>query len=550
MKTNLLREKVLIALLILATSFSTLGQTVITSDASGDWVSSTTWVGGVVPTSADNVIINNGHTVDIGATASAEVASVIANGTLRVLSNNNNSGSLVFTGTITGEITYRRRISNIDYKIISSPTNTQNIKDFAEDSGNKIVSVTTGGTTKYAIGIYNNEAPAGSRWEYYSNPGSTGNPDIRFAGSFVSGHGYTMKRLSSGRYTFKGDVPSTNVSVNITTASGSHYWGALGNPYLAFLPANNNSNATSNLFSDNMAILSPNFQALYFWDGTQYVAVNNATAAYELAPGQGFVAKVKSNNELFVFNKTSQTGQGAGYTFYRSISTTPEIIVNLSNGTESRKTTIKYFADSTKGLDAGYDAGAYEDGVASFSIDTHLVNDSEGIDFTLQCLPDNNYENIIVPLAVTAANGETLTFSAAVANLPSDINVYIEDLETNTITKINDGSYEVNLNSDINGIGRFYMHTTNSNVLTTNEFILQDVNLYKTSTDHLRITGLQDQGTAKLTLYTITGREVFTHSFNAQRVHDVTVPSNLKTGFYLAQIVADNRKFVKKIIIE
>jgi len=168
-----------------------------------------------------------------------------------------------------------------------------------------------------------------------------------------------------------------------------------------------------------------------------------------------------------------------------------------------------------------------------------LVSDSEGVDFTLQCLPDTNYENTIVPLAVNATNGETITFSATIANLPSNIDAYIEDIETNTITKIDDDSYEVTLNSDINGIGRFYLHTATSSVLDTEEFTLQNVNLYKTNADNFRITGLQDQGTANLSLYTVTGREVFTHSFNAQRVYDVAVPSSLKTGFYLAKIMSD-----------
>ena len=143
------------------------------------------------------------------------------------------------------------------------------------------------------------------------------------------------------------------------------------------------------------------------------------------------------------------------------------------------------------GFDRGYDAGSYRDGEPSFSVDTHLVSNSEGVDFTLQCLPKGQLETTVVPLAVYANANEAIRFSAAAENLPDGVFVFLEDKQTNTITKISDAPYNLTPTQNINGIGRFYLHTAAS-VLSVDDEItdFKNLSIYKTDNSNLRIVGL------------------------------------------------------------
>ena len=199
------------------------------------------------------------------------------------------------------------------------------------------------------------------------------------------------------------------------------------------------------VLKENADNLDPNYTFLQFWNGSSYQVVNNASSAVYLAPGQAFMVDPKEDSETinFVFPENLQTPQiSENATLYKGTSI-PEVLIHLTNGAVSKKTTLKYFNNTTTGLDVGYDAGTYNDGDPNFAIDTHLVSDSKGIDFMLQCLPNYNYENYIVPLSIKASPNEELIFSTTALNLPIGIKVYIEDKLNSKITDITKSNIEI-----------------------------------------------------------------------------------------------------------
>jgi hypothetical protein len=256
------------------------------------------------------------------------------------------------------------------------------------------------------------------------------------------------------------------------------------------------------------------------------------------------------NSETFTFTKSLTSHQTGTDSFYRNANTTPNIVVSLFNGTQTKTTEIKYLANVTTGLDVGYDAGAYQDGQPEFSLNTHLITDSTGTDFMLQCLPNNNYEDLVVPLSVGANANIELSFNVASGNLPQGLSIYLEDKENNTLEDITSSPYQVTTTQQLNGIGRFYLHTSFS-VLSTEDLAssLSSINMYTTEKHTLRITGLENQDISTIVVYDILGKQVFTQDFKANIVTDIALPISLKTGIYLVNLSSMKGVVSKKIMI-
>jgi hypothetical protein len=316
------------------------------------------------------------------------------------------------------------------------------------------------------------------------------------------------------------------------------------------LPANSNAEGT-NVLGQNIDALDDTYAGLYFWDGASYQVINQSSGALHIVPGQAFMVRAKDNNETFTFTKSLTSHQTGTDSFYRNANTTPNIVVSLFNGTQTKTTEIKYLANATTGLDVGYDAGAYQDGQPEISLNSHLISDSTGTDFMLQCLPNNNYEDLVVPLSVKANANIQLSFTAASSNLPQGLSIYLEDKENNTLEDITSSPYQVTTTQQLNGIGRFYLHTSFS-VLSTEDLAssLSSINMYTIDQHTLRITGLENQDTSTVIIHDIIGKQVFTHAFTATNVKDIALPISLKTGIYFVNLSSKKGIVSKKIIIK
>ena len=465
-------------------------------------------------------------------------------GDVTIDSDDSASGSFIVNGTAEGDITYKRYIADNNWHLVSAPVANQEIGAFVGDNKNGVAY--NANTGNHAVAYYNNINNPGKRWTYHNTNPSGENKENLTDINFISGQGYSMMKTDAGYYTFTGAMANTDVTIPITAAVivGTHLWTAIGNPFPSFLDV-------SEILLANDNTLDAAFSTLYVWNEGKG-SYEPAESDSQLLPGQAFIVKTKhSINLSFIFPKTLQKLKSALVASLRPSTATPTISVHLTNGTANKSTNLEFLDSATKGLDVGYDAGAYQDGTPSFSINTHLVSDSQGIDFTRQSLPIRVLDSgVAIPLSINAGINEEVTFSADTKNLPDGVSVYLEDTLNNTFTNLTAAPLELKITEALSGIGRFYLRTSSGVLSTETNLVGASIAVYKTSNGTVKITGLSSGSTATFSMFTILGKEVLATKFIAQNVKEIVLPASLSTGVYIVGVVSDLGTFHKKIIIE
>ena len=178
-----------------------------------------------------------------------------------------------------------------------------------------------------------------------------------------------------------------------------------------------------------------------------------------------------------------------------------------------------------------------------------MLSDSQGQDLGIQSLPPENYENMVIPIGINAISGIDIMIDATITNFSSGMNVYLEDKEDNSFTLLAaDSNFTTTLISDLNGIGRFYLHTTSETLSSDDVLNKNNIIIYTSSKENLRIIGVQN-GSANIHIYDILGKEVLRASFEGTGMNDIQLPT-LKEGVYIVNLSSDRGSINKKIIIK
>ena len=491
-----------------------------TGTGSTEFATAGNWDTNVIPVSATNVIIPSAPTNQPVIAANGRISmnnlTIATGASLEIAS----GGSLIVAGTATGDITYNLGVPDTNWYLASSPVDGEEYNNIWLGAND----VDASNSGKQGISTYSNSTPHASteHWRYYGGGGNF---------EFYGGIGYGLKRKTPGNFKFTGAFPTTDVVSNIS--QNDNNWNLLGNPY----PSNIDISA---FITTNTAKISGAFQAIYIWNGTAYASLS---AGY-LRVGQGFFVNSKLSSGTIQILETMQSHNTV---LTQTKDANASITLKLSDNTSSKETKINYLEGKTKGLDPAFDIGLFDGASSNLKLYTRLVEDYEEIAFETQALPNADFDTMVIPLGVKAAAGKEINFSAEALNLPADVKVFLEDKQTNTFVRLDEvnSEYTVTLSESLNGIGRFYVHTSSAVLSISNEELLA-ISMHSLN-KKIYFSGLP-LGKTKVKVFDVLGKIVLEKSIT--ETTKFISADNLNSGnVYIVRLSSEKGKMNKKIIV-
>ncbi|WP_431134210.1 GEVED domain-containing protein [Psychroserpens mesophilus] len=487
----------------------------------------------------------NTLSVEGGASVTVNSGVTMTTTTVNLNSTSQQFSSLILNGTLIGNVNYNRYVSSTGpvgtNDLISAPLSGQIFSAFDAVNSNLPAS----GTLR-AFAAYNTITGAYQNYDALANA----------ATQITSGTGYRTATTDGSTLTFSGTVLSSDVlDIPISDAAAGNAWNLIGNPYASYIDFSTFFATNQSQFDSASA-----YQAIYGYDGDAsngWTVWNQATildnSVTELiAPGQAFFVKAKATGGLIDFTTAMRrTGSDDDFILGRSANNINVALskIRLISSDHHATTQIYFIEGTTRGLDDGYDAGSYQGIAGEFSIFTNLVEDNEGLDIAIQSLPYNDFNDVVIPLGIKALAEGSLTITLDdTSSVPSNVNIYLEDTQENTLTLLNTSDYSFTPSSDLTGTGRFFLRYS-SETLSSLVSELEHILIYSNnSTKELIIKG-QLTTNSSATLYDMQGRIVFNKILNVSNTVNSINVNGISAGVYIVKVTDGNTVKTQKLVI-
>ena len=530
------------------------------SDADGNWADSTLWLSGQgypattwarAKVNSDLILNQNLEIMELQVESGKSLTLPVGTGLTITDTITNQAGpsGIVLQVDATGQATIiqpvdsvdatvQRYLTQSDYHYIAAPVSNQSIStEFVDASSNPLPAT---------VDFYKFDEPA-NLWRNIKD--GSGNLNGDFETQFVVGRGYAYAN-SSAIYTkeFEGHLNFEDLSVSLTKQGSptNNGWNLVGNPFPANLAANTTADATNNFLSNNASALDNNHEAIYFYNGNDYVAVNQASAESYIAPTQGFFVKAAADGEELDFKAADQ--KHAAATFYKNGSTVSRFKIGISNPQgDENEILLAFIAGKSKGLDPGYDAQKLK-GNYNLTLYTLLVDDDEN-DYAIQTLPQ--VDNQQVKLGVDAGQSGLYEFDNIEMENLNYSTIFLEDKTENLWVNLNlNPSYQFVLQQAGSFEDRFVLHF--GGIITDIEEASDTEMPFTILCDgaHIFLQNLSDElMSGTFHIHNLTGQVLDIDQVNVDaHSREVHTPS-LAAGLYLVSFRSGDRVFTQKVVL-
>ena len=480
-----------------------------------------------------------------------------ATGTCTLKSDASSTGSLIVSGSISGNITFERYIPSGKWHYISCPiiynVESTQFDDLSMDLG------TPGSSSNQ---FYRWDESLSSKtigfWvDILNGSDGSGTNTLMDDEVFNLGQGYGIYYASTPKtLSFTNEMNISNKTYTLTKTSGSTAEGAnlVGNPFCSDIAINTGADTDNNFITQNTDVLDVSYRAIYLWqegeswDGRSkdYVAINNSIEATFIEPGQAFMLMAASNNATLNFN--SSIRKHGNTTFYKNsnndnISRFELMIINPEN--ENNTTLIAFMPEMTNGLDPSYDAGKMS-GNPNLSLSTKLV-EPNGIDFAIQALPPIEENTIAVKISLKAIITGEYTFKpVSIENFDENIRIMIEDkLSGEMINLRTQAEYSFTIDESGTYNNRFILHFNGATGIEDQSPESENIRFYVYNNKLYIIDKELKKGTIQL--FNMLGQPVMEKQYS-EAVN--TLDLNLTQGYYIVRIITDKTLVSGKIYVE
>ena len=495
----------------------------------------------------------------IGAGGALTVDGILSNaGTLTIESDLFANGSLIVTGTSTGNVVYNRRMNTSGnlYHYFSSPLETNTFPTsgtvWAYDEVTADWPIETdpisgkGYTLELGINLLSFEGTL------VEDPITLDVTSPYRFDNFIDG---TELNYDARPFVQSGDLSHSGAVTRSLTNYGGGGWNLLGNPYTSAISVSDFITANYHA-TPSLSQFDPNYVALYLYNGSTYRWVGledgwlNGTGldASHIQVGQGFFVLAMNDAAAFTFTRSMQEHAPEVLLLKstNSDNSWPGIMLRAKYANKENSTLVVYNENMTTGLDPGYDVGQLSSGPALEIYSTLAARDN-GVNFARQALPVADADKISVPIGIDCEEGGEVTFSAITVPLGNN-RFWLEDRTIGIFTDLTTKSYTVTLPAKTYGTGRFYI-IASTNTPTGIEKPRAEgsgVRIW-TSNDKVIIKGeVSDKAICEI--YDLRGKKIVETHLNDEELNTVALPSGLH-GVYLVRVVDGVKVTTRKVAL-